>query len=56
MAVLHGDDAEADRLAKFIAPIGPVGGNPNLNSADAVLGGRREGKDGEEDESKHGLT
>ena len=56
MAVLYGDDAEADGLAGFIAPVGPVGGDPNLNRADAVLGGQREGKKGEEDESKHGLT
>jgi hypothetical protein len=47
---------EADGLAGFIAPIGPVGRDPNLNSADAVLGDPSEGKNGEEYESKHGLT
>src|SRR6185369_9403871 len=47
---------ETDGLAGFIAPIGPVRGDPNLNRADAVLGGQGEGKNGEEDESQHGLT
>jgi hypothetical protein len=56
VAVLYGDDAEPDGLAGFITPIGPVGGDTNLNSADAVLGDEREGKKGEEDKSKHGLT
>jgi hypothetical protein len=47
MAVLHGDDAEADRLAGFIAPIGPVGGDADLNRADAFLRGRRKEQNGE---------
>ena len=56
VAILDGDDAEADGLAGFIAPIGPVGGDANLNGADAVLGEQGESKKGEEGESKHGLT
>jgi hypothetical protein len=56
VAVPYGDDPEADGPAGFIAPIGPVGRDANLDSADAVLGEEREGKNGEEDESKHGLT
>ena len=46
MAVLNGDDAEANGLAGFIAPIGPVGGDANLNGADAVLGDERERQEG----------
>ena len=56
VAVLYRSDVEADGLAGFVAPIGPVGGDANLNCADAVLGDEREGKKGEEGESKHGLN
>src|SRR6185295_10062216 len=57
MAVLDGYDVKADRLPGFITPIGPVGGDTDLNSADAVLRGERnDGKKGEKGESKHDLT
>jgi hypothetical protein len=55
VAVLYSNDAKADGLTGFIAPVGPVGGDANLNGADAVLGDQREGEKGEDDESKHGL-
>jgi hypothetical protein len=56
VAVLYGDDAELDRLAGFIAPIGPVRGDPHLNRAGAVLGNERKDKNGEKDESKRRST
>ena len=40
--VLDGDDAEANRLARLIAPIGTVGGDANLNGTDALLSEKRE--------------
>ncbi len=43
VAVLNGEDAEANGLAGFIAPIGAVGGYANLNRADAVLGDQGKG-------------
>ena len=56
VAILDGDDTEADRLSGFIAPIGPVGRDAKLHGTDAVLGEQREGKEREDEESKHGLT
>ena len=56
MAIAYGDDAEADRLARFVAPIGPISGDANLNSANTVLGEQWNSKQGEERESKHVVT
>ena len=41
--VLNGGDAEPNGLVWLIAPIGPVGRQANLNSADAILGDERKG-------------
>jgi hypothetical protein len=54
VAVAGGDDAEADGLAGFVAPVGPVGGDADLDRADAVLGSHGKGEKGDEDKSsKH---
>lgn len=47
VAVLDGDDAEADGLAGGVAPIGVVSGDAELEGADAVLGEEGEGEEGE---------
>src|SRR5204862_5234497 len=38
VSVLNDADAEAHWLAKFIPPIGSVGGHANLDGTDAILG------------------
>ena len=53
VAVPHGGDAEADGLARFISPIGPVGGDANLHGTDIILCKQGQGKSGEQRESKH---
>ncbi|MGC4056430.1 MAG: hypothetical protein QM757_47140 [Paludibaculum sp.] len=47
VAVLHGSNLELHRLAGLIPPFGMVGGDPNLNRADPVVGGQRQGEKGE---------
>ena len=53
---LYGHDAKADELAGFIAIIGAVSGDADLNGADAVLGGQGQYEKRDEGESKHGVT
>lgn len=56
MSILNGDDAKTNRPAGFIAPIGPVSGDANLDGADPILREEGQSKKEEEGESKHTVT
>ena len=56
VAVLDRLDPKADGLAGFVAPVGVVGGDADLDRADPVLGEDREGESGMEGKAKHGLS
>jgi len=56
LSVLDGNDSEADRLPGFIAPIGMIGRDSNLNCADTALRDERERKEGEQNELEHEMN